>query len=1282
MTVPTYELTRLDSYSFEHLANMLALKVLGVGHTGFGPGADGGRDGYFEGQAAYPSSSDNWSGTWYLQSKFHSPHLSADPQKWLLSKIQEELNSFEEIGEREWPDNWIVVTNIEPSGRINTGAFDKAKALVKSKNPALAKRFHIWGGRKVLDLIALNPEVGAYYSQFLSSGQVLSKIYESFSDSQATVEEIIHYLVATQFRDQQYTKLEQAGSKHDSRPGIHNLFKDLPYLSFGQRANENAVDTFMRAAAQNHGSNNNNIVSKANWERWRRQPARARIWFVKGGPGQGKSTLTQYICQIQRASLLLSPNSPKVLDSVLSVARQVEDVAIAAGHWPLAARIPVSIELRHYAHWHGKSTDDKARSVLNYLSEIIGKSLSQIVQVGTLKRAFQSSRWLFIFDGLDEVPADVKDQVAKEIQHFLNDILVSKGCDSISICTSRPQGYSGQFDQLETATIELAPLLPEEALACAKPVLEIDRSAEESGAYFDILSQAIKSPSVSEIMTTPLQSHIMAVVVRDGGRPPERRWALFSNFYRVIKKREGNKNHADPKINKLLQEGDKLIKTLHNRLGFELHSRAEKSEGAQTSLSKIELKELVEETVKTLQTDDVPGTVDTLMEATTDRLVLVSTPDDGSAVRFDIRPLQEFFAAEYIYETADFRTLDQRLRLIVSDSHWREVMHFLLSALVENERHTELAVAVSALVEADEGQYDEYANLSKRLAVGGILTSRLLKEGVLEADRRIRQQFRKCLTSLLGSISADRYLASVQGSHSRAWLYERVTDALLEQSYQENVGAARLAFAILPDDFYRLQSVIDRLAGGSADYRSSILESVMSSPDNQSGLWPKTFALSQLLNDDWHHLSSKALTACFSALEDRSNALAAARSLGLDQDLDQVLVGIFHDHRHAPRQRVRKRFGFLDEHHTKAADVIEPVKFHDATWKALSSASGVLRLAGLILGSAVEREGALDLLRREIEVCPIAPYKLPIGIQRFFDGLSWRSEPSLSNGLKETGGSTAISIGITSKGQIPSDDQLADLCREMPFLVLLLTSDKAFRTQTKILNQFLSKKGGCEILFHALGSGKNTIVDTFPFWGSENPALFPVIEKLRAIRPQYVGRPKLVRRVYPVQLRLPEERNLLPLAIEVCYNSCVAHNVYSRSGLSLSEALRVYSSDDRVLRSLIKNDTSAEIRIAAWILLVNLTGDLFETLQVDEIVKLYREVRKVAFAYAIFELSSDGLMKGRAQNRELAEKLLYEGREHFEMRVAVEPLLLRWREVSASPASDSDRKLWEAAESF
>jgi hypothetical protein len=126
-----YELSQLDSHSFEHMVNFLALKVLGKGVTGFVQGADGGRDGYLIGEAPYPTAINRWNGTWYIQSKFHKPHLSKNPQAWLINEIKKELEEFENSEDRVAPDIWIIATNIEPSGKPRTGAYDAIKILVK-----------------------------------------------------------------------------------------------------------------------------------------------------------------------------------------------------------------------------------------------------------------------------------------------------------------------------------------------------------------------------------------------------------------------------------------------------------------------------------------------------------------------------------------------------------------------------------------------------------------------------------------------------------------------------------------------------------------------------------------------------------------------------------------------------------------------------------------------------------------------------------------------------------------------------------------------------------------------------------------------------------------------------------------------------------------------------------------------------------------------------------------------------------------------------------------------
>lgn len=788
----SYDLSKLGSDAFENIVNFLALKTLGLGSTGFGPGADGGRDGYFEGEAPYPSESEHWKGVWYIQSKFHKPHLSKDPQKWLIGQVRKEIKAFdEEESDRIWPDNWIIVTNIDPSGKPETGSFDAIKTVLKKSPGGKKVNVHVWGGRKVLDLLSLHGDVAKHYGHFLTPGHVISALYSDITDSRASLKEIIRYFVVTQFTDNIFTKLDQAGSSSDVRPGVHDLFIDLPFSSISRQYCGQILAELCCAAAQCHRYSLRNEFPDA-WRGWNRHSKRARVSLIKGGPGQGKSTVSQYLCQIHRASLILAGDELLVNEAVKEHANAILNAAKRDYFWPTSPRIPIQIELKEFAHWYSQRKPDKAKNVLTYLSETVAKKIGSEVKVKTLKNAISKRSWIVIFDGLDEVPNDFKDEVANEVMYFLNDVLVEIDGDVLALCTSRPQGYSGQFAGIDGPVVELSLLDDATAMRCAEPVLKFGRTEEESEKSIETLKAAILSPNVKELMTTPLQSHIMAIVVRDGGRPPERRWKLFDGFYQVMKKRESLKDFKNPRIARLLREEEKLLKSVHMRLGFVLHARAERSEGAQTALSREEFQSLVKDVVTELDDHDIEQTVDDVMEAITERLVLVSTPENGEQVRFDIRQLQEFFAAEFLYAGVDSAELRERINTIGVDAHWREVMHFLMSALIENQRTTEVTVAVQVLCQLNEGEVDRADRLYfRRMAKATLLASRLLIEGVLEQDKSDRQKIKPLLEPLGGifDLNIMRGLGRITPTRSKQWLIQFLLDKVETANPREYVGA-------------------------------------------------------------------------------------------------------------------------------------------------------------------------------------------------------------------------------------------------------------------------------------------------------------------------------------------------------------------------------------------------------------------------------------------------------------------------------------------------------------
>ena len=473
---------------------------------------------------------------------------------------------------------------------------------------------------------------------------------------------------------------------------------------------------------------------------------------------------------------------------------------------------------------------------------------------------------MVVFDGLDEVPQDAKDKVGSEVAVFVTQVAVEQDCDLLSVCTSRPQGYSGQFQELDGASIELLPLPIERAFKCARPVVSFQRSSPDSRRSIELLEASASSSALRELLTTPLQSHIVAILVRDGERPPDRRWKLYDRFYDVIRRREANRNLPDAELARLLREDLKLLKTLHNRLGLALHADAETSKGAETSLEPAAFRELAHRTVSEMIEKGIEQKVEVLARATTERLVLINTPVSGSALRFDIRQLQEFFAGECLYDSVTAEELRQRVATIGGDAHWREVTHFLLSALIENNRSTELSVAIEELVRLNEGDMPGASRAFKRReGKGALLAARLLSEGVLEEDKSVRQRFENCLKPMAGFASINRLtsLLDVRQVNSRGWLLTFLIETLREAAWTESIGAAIVLAHALPDDHQRVDEVVQILLKASPRYLSAIVHSLGNSPNWDEGLqqrdWIVSLLAQLLIRPTWSELGADAI---------------------------------------------------------------------------------------------------------------------------------------------------------------------------------------------------------------------------------------------------------------------------------------------------------------------------------------------------------------------------------------------------------------------------------------
>jgi hypothetical protein len=1299
-----YELSQLDSHSFEHMVNFLALKVLGKGVTGFVQGADGGRDGYLIGEAPYPTAINRWNGTWYIQSKFHKPHLSKNPQAWLINEIKKELEEFENSEDRVAPDIWIIATNIEPSGKPRTGAYDAIKILVKEYFGQNFK-FDIWGGKKILDFLGEDPSAASSYGHFLTPGNVLSALYSQIGDSFAQVKTIINSLILDQFNEQIYTKLEQAGSA-GVRPKIHQLFVDLPATCSVHEQEFEILSTLVSTSANVHKPTVWGSFGDG-WRDWANFPKRARIILLKGGPGQGKSTAGQFFSQIQRAALLLERDGPTVMPETLELANEFMSAAEKLNFKPSNPRIPISIELKDFATWYGTRKANDSRGVISYLCERISQRIDQKVEGGTLKRAMGLRSWFINFDGLDEVPNDVKDDVANEITRLANVILPELDSDAMILCTTRPQGYSGQFEQLKSATLELLALSPEVAMECAAGVIKFGRTEKESTDAIQTLESAMESPQVRELMTTPLQSHIMAVVVRDGGRPPEKRWELFENFYQVMKKRESLKNFPDIRISKLLRENSTLLKAIHARLGVVLHARAEISTGADTTLDRKEFCELARQTTERYVEENVEDLVETLMEATVERLVFVNTPESSTTLRFDIRQLQEFFAGEFIYSNAEPAVLRSRLEVIGGDSHWREVMHFAISALVVNMRPTELAIALEVICHIDDSDISHHIRiLKRRMGVGSILALRLLCEGVLEQDKAVRLKFKDALIPLYAMIDNTVLsdIAIVSHQNSIAWLLNCMIDALFEYSEPEQIGAAIVLGIRLPDTHARKGEVAEKIFTSSPNYIQRIFKSILSRHYSThrgggitSPIWFLIGAVHLLIQEDPKNLDLVTIIRFVRQSRHVSEHLVSLDLNTTEECLLLILLEQDETYEEMKKNSIKRNGITLACRQHNWLSKTRPASFEIDTSTQIRT-SPILEVAAAIVNFS-KTQSINDL--KEILIFhkkyDLGESFLPSYVQALiplsFDRCHLESQLAFLQNTTQLELNELLCFekseifnlpniyNIIEIGIISHWKQLEELSKIQPDIAISLWLQAAYydgiditfeESDSKLFLYNLAKHNTKIMLAHFTSWGR--IFEILPDYAEELKSTFLTHTLIDSAHIERLA-------VHAFTIKIPEELDFLPLVALAAMTTGKRGSFASLASIiSAQELLDSYGLSDTVLERIYFDEGYPSItRAAALSCYLSRAGDEANTV-IDDFFSKSLDVLAVKFANEnlpswyvsglVFAL--EFFDHDRFDVMEFAGKILHAYREDYNARAILQTLLSKWRERSNAPVQSKN----------
>lgn len=652
-----YDLNRLGDRDFETLVQALLKQIIGPGTTTFGDGPDGGREATYRGKAPYPSPNEVWDGEWIFQAKFHDvARIGPDKARQAVMKdLKSELDKIVNKYKRKC-DNYILATNVPLSSVAERGTHDQIATLIVPEYLEHIPHIHVWGYDDLARFIENCSDVRKHYFHFLTPGDLIAELMAQAAAKKSELSTIMQLYLRVSFDNEQYAQLDQAGDVDAKQLHLRSIFIDLNVSARSQKDLRLFLGAHPEPVTELH-----QFVSAKEGESFSACKALAVFNLHKsvliGGPGQGKSTLCQFIAQIHRAHLLQRWSEMDWSETTTT---------------PLQLRLPFRVILKDYAQWIATKTGPV--SLESFIAFLVHDRTARSITPEQVQDLIQRNPTLPILDGLDEVTdRELRQKLLGLVNDFIARAEVLKS-DLQLICTSRPTGYTDQFDPTQFIHLVLASLDRPKIVEYTTKWVKAKKLEDAKGkALLASVSDCLSDPNFSSLMNTPLQVTIFILIILSGGTPPRQREELFNEYLEVIYKRERSKSKA------IIQTEKRLLFGLHQYLGYVLHHRAAVAD-TRSKVSEVEFRTAV---VSYLRHDDpyspnseLTAKAEQIIQEAHERLVLLVQPADGF-FGFELRSIQEFFAAGYLVDTAaDNAQRFERFQAVAIPPHWRNVALF------------------------------------------------------------------------------------------------------------------------------------------------------------------------------------------------------------------------------------------------------------------------------------------------------------------------------------------------------------------------------------------------------------------------------------------------------------------------------------------------------------------------------------------------------------------------------------------------------------------------------
>ena len=625
------------------------------------------------------------------------PLAEKDAHKWLLKIIQGEAPKVKKLIEKG-AKQFFLITNVPGTAHPDVGSIDQMNKLLESE---LGIPSRCWWrddlSRKLDDAWNLKWS----YPELMTGPDLIRSIIESgLSEDKERRASAIKAFVLEQFNVDQVVKFKQV----DLQNRLLDLFIDVPALppqnaETGKKVFKyHRVYEYISYTLGNKGGTTFDEPPSAYFNDRNRVVGSATLllhpliqketpWIVlEGAPGQGKSTITQYLCQVHRMRLLGSEEVKKYLPEAY---KESEGLGVIPEHHVNShVCLPFRIDLRDLASWLSgynpflsedklnqssshKSLEEFLALLVNYYSGGLDFSASDLIAV------FKRSPILLVFDGLDEVADIEKRHEVVNTIHTGSRRLKASALSLQVIVTSRPAAFANSpglpesdFPRYYLDSLN-KPLIDEYANKWmnAKKLDQRDRSEVKK-----ILRDKLDQPHLKDLAKNPMQLTILlSLIYNRGSSLPDKRTALYDSYVDLFFNREAEKTPV-------VKKHRDLLLGVHKYIAWVLHAEAEQL-GKNGSITQDELHNKIQ--IYLEEQGYEVNLARELVNGALERIVALVSRVEGT-YEFEVQPLREYFAARYLYETARHSspgmeysgTKPERFDAIARNFYWLNVTRF------------------------------------------------------------------------------------------------------------------------------------------------------------------------------------------------------------------------------------------------------------------------------------------------------------------------------------------------------------------------------------------------------------------------------------------------------------------------------------------------------------------------------------------------------------------------------------------------------------------------------